>query len=57
VRLSNAKDQERLQALALTAERLRYAAVSADLADVEAAVAGGRVILRSLDPAIEDKVK
>jgi hypothetical protein len=57
VRLSNAKDQERLQALALTAERMRYAAATTDLAEVEAAVAGGRVILRSLDPAIEEDVK
>ena len=53
VKLPNAKDQDRLRALALTAERMRYAPVTADRAEVEAAVAGGRVILRSLDPAIE----
>jgi hypothetical protein len=54
VKLSNANDQDRLQTLALTAERMRFAAAAADRAEVEAAVAGGRVILRTLDPAIED---
>jgi len=53
VRLPSDKDQERLCALALTAERMRYAPAAAKLAEVEAAVAGGRVILRTLDPAIE----
>ena len=57
VTLPNAKDQDRLQALALTAERMRYAPAMADPAEVEAAVAGGRVILRSLDPAIEDDAR
>jgi uncharacterized protein DUF4129 len=57
VKLSNPRDQDRLQALALTAERLRYAPAAADHTEVEAAVAGGRVILRTLDPAIEDDAK
>jgi len=57
VKLANVKDQERLRALALTAERVRYAAIPADRAEVEAAVAGGRVVLRTIDSAIEDDEK
>jgi hypothetical protein len=57
VKLANPKDQERLRALALTAERVRFASTAADRAEVDAAVAGGRVILRTLDPAIEDEAK
>jgi hypothetical protein len=50
-KLPEREDYERLASVALTAERIKYAAHTAQPAEINAAIDGGRTLLRAIDPA------
>jgi hypothetical protein len=54
-KLPERDDYERLAYVALTAERIKYAAGTAQPAEIDAAIAGGRELLRAIDPAAKSE--